>query len=390
MSDYVYTYSIENDFPGGKVNTSKLHAAIQQSAIITALDFISTVGDVLTINFKAQLSDGDKTILDGNATGPAGGLIASTDNTDSAAVVQPVLFADTNGNPIPANVDADGTPRFVQAKTNAQKFNAISPNWCDKTTWYERSVQVTNETLTDSGNGLLFNSVNPFWIDAKHGRIFNEDVLIASNSGKWICSVTANSVLKHENSPGQTDKDFTVNYAAGTITFNGSVSGQTILATYWYSPATAGNSTWTVIPPAGMKIQLLRVELQFSVDIILKDTAVFQPLGYVQVFAPQYCPVPYPLNTLIPLGEPIKYKSMADFVSESNGAYPRIPAFGGNDQGGWRNLGQDIITLVWDYIARTDIHSSYGMQLQTALANDIPHGGTFATATFYCIQIPED
>lgn len=385
-----YTYSIANDFPGGKVNTTKLHAAIQQSAIITALDSIGTSGDVLTIHFKAQLSAGDKTLLDGDATGPAGGLIASTDTSPSNPIVQPVQLADSNGNALATPADTDGTPRFVLTKTNATKFNAISPNWCDKTTWYERSVQVTNETLTDSGDGLTFNSAHPFWIDAKHGKIFNEDILVSDDSGKWVVSgVTANSVAKNENSPGQTDKHFTVNYTAGTITFNSSMAGQTIVASYWYSPTTAGSSIWTVIPPAGAKIQVIRVELQFSVDLVLKDTAVFQGLGFVQAFAPQYCPVPYPLNTLIPLGDPIKYKSMTDFVSESNGAFPIIPAFGGGDQGGWRSLGQNVITLVWDYVSRTDLHSAYGMRLQTSLQNDIPHGGAFATATFYCTQIPE-
>lgn len=391
MSDYNYVYSIASDFPGGKVNTSKLQTAIQQSSIATALDYISTVGDVLTIYFKAQLSAPDKTTLDGDAAGPAGGLIASTDNTASMALVQPVQFADETGTPKPCNFDANGTIQFTPNKSSAEKFNCISPNWCDRTTWYEQSVHVASETLTDSGNGLLFNSANPFWIDTKHGKLFNEDALVSSNGGKWVVAVTANGSQKSENSPGDTDKDYTVNYATGTVTFNSSVSGQTIVANYWYSPSTGGTSTWTVSPPAGTKISLMRVELQFSKDITLRDSAVFQAYGYVDVFAPflMASPYNYPSHTLIPLGDPIKYKTVADYVGESNGSYPLIPAFGGNDKGGWRSQPTDMITLVWDYVSRTDMKSSFGIQLKITMQNDIPHGGSLATATFYCTQMAE-
>lgn len=386
-----YTYSIANDFPNGKVNTTKLHEEIAVSPIITSLSGINTTEDVLTIVFKADLSSEDKTILDGDTSGPAGGLIAAHDNEPSINPVQPINFADTNGNIIPIQVDSDGkTPIFIASKTSAEKFNAVTHNWCDKTTWYEASVKVQDETLSDSGDHTTFNSANQYWIDTKHGKIFNEDILVKNASNKWICSVSVDGTPKTENSPGDTDHDFTVNYAAGTLIFNAPIgNGHAVVATYWYSPATPGASAWTLQPPAGKKISLLRVELQFSTDIILKDTAIFQALGYVQIFAPQYCPVPYPENTLIPLGDPIKYKTMVDFLGESNGSYPLYPMIGGDDKGGWRSMPQPTMTMVWDYVSKTDIHSAYGMRIHTSLANNVPHGGTFATATFYCLQSTE-
>ena len=87
-----YTYSIADDFSGGSVNTSKLSAEIRASAIVTALDRIDTAGDVLDVWFRDVLSDGDKTILDGDAAGPAGGLIAANDSSPSQ--VTPVQRAD--------------------------------------------------------------------------------------------------------------------------------------------------------------------------------------------------------------------------------------------------------------------------------------------------------
>jgi hypothetical protein len=81
-----YTYSIASDFPGGVADTGNLVFEIQASAIVIALksaikDPNGDNADRIDITFRDALSAGDKTILDGNTTGPAGGLIAVHDNT---------------------------------------------------------------------------------------------------------------------------------------------------------------------------------------------------------------------------------------------------------------------------------------------------------------------
>ena len=63
MAATKYTYSIQNDTPNHKVATDRLTVEIQASAIVTALDYINTNGDVLDIWFKAELSSGDHDIL---------------------------------------------------------------------------------------------------------------------------------------------------------------------------------------------------------------------------------------------------------------------------------------------------------------------------------------
>lgn len=85
MAETQYTYSIANDMPAGAVNTTKLAVEIQASGIVTALERIDTSGDVLKVIFKAALSAGDKTLLDNDATGPSGGLLAAHDNTPGEA-----------------------------------------------------------------------------------------------------------------------------------------------------------------------------------------------------------------------------------------------------------------------------------------------------------------
>jgi hypothetical protein len=81
MAETTYTYSLASDFPDGAINSTKLVAEIAASSIVTALERIDTVGDVVDIIFKDALSAGDKTTLDNDATGPSGGLIAAHDST---------------------------------------------------------------------------------------------------------------------------------------------------------------------------------------------------------------------------------------------------------------------------------------------------------------------
>jgi hypothetical protein len=91
MAETTYSYTVSTDFPSGAVNTDKLETEIQASSIVTALERIDLAGDDIDIVFKDSLSTGDKTTLDNDTTGPAGGLIAAHDNTDSPATDEVVL-----------------------------------------------------------------------------------------------------------------------------------------------------------------------------------------------------------------------------------------------------------------------------------------------------------
>jgi hypothetical protein len=81
MAETTYNYSVNDDFPSGKINVDRFKLEIEQSAIVTALADISTNevgGDILVaVKFKAEPPASDKTILDGDTTGPCGGLIGA-------------------------------------------------------------------------------------------------------------------------------------------------------------------------------------------------------------------------------------------------------------------------------------------------------------------------
>lgn len=72
-----YTYSISGDFPSGQINTTNLKKEIEESSISTGLSYIETYDNSVSIVFDSSLSAPDKTTLDGDTTGPSGGLIAS-------------------------------------------------------------------------------------------------------------------------------------------------------------------------------------------------------------------------------------------------------------------------------------------------------------------------
>lgn len=84
MAETTYTYGIAADMPVGGVNPATLFAEIEASAIATALVDVNTKADVLKIVFADALSAGDKTTLDNDTTGPAGGLLAAHDNAPTA------------------------------------------------------------------------------------------------------------------------------------------------------------------------------------------------------------------------------------------------------------------------------------------------------------------
>lgn len=65
MASTEYDYSISGNFPNQRVNPTLLTEQIRQSAIIVALDYISTYADTCAIWFKDALGPADIAILDG-------------------------------------------------------------------------------------------------------------------------------------------------------------------------------------------------------------------------------------------------------------------------------------------------------------------------------------
>ena len=361
-----YTYSIQNDFPNHEVAPDRLLQDIRASSITIAVDYVNTSDDDCDIWFRAELSSADKSVLDS-------------------------IVSSHSGEPLPDNAIPvtlsnvaiqDGRLNTLALRPIASKITLVSPNWCDKTTWHVDSVYVEDEVATDSGDHRTYVLSHNNIIDAYHGKICFEDTLLDPAGRSYRVTVKVNGEAKTEQDPHYgTGGDYVINYASGTITFFQPLQvSDVVTASYHY----ARRGTFIIAPQPGKDLLIGAVEVQFSEDIELRDSFIFQAYGYVDVFAPQLMQPPsnIPSGTKIPIGNPLIYKTILDFVSDANGAYPGYPAFGGTN---WRALKKQTFIFVWDYIVGvTRLKSAYGMEIHVDLAHDEPCGGSYATATFYC------
>lgn len=119
MPDTPRNYSIANDLPPSVTESNLdigfLQVVIQNtSGITTQLNFISTDGDTLSIVFDAVLGAPEATILDGDTTNPAGGLLAVPGNLLSPIESQTFTHGFTNDSSISVVHNLDRSDILVQ------------------------------------------------------------------------------------------------------------------------------------------------------------------------------------------------------------------------------------------------------------------------------------
>lgn len=276
----------------------------------------------------------------------------------------------SNGVPLVAPRGADGNLIVSTFPADGLKRNEISMNWCDRTTWWSSAEHVTGEVATTSDpERKVWDLVHQNVIDTYHAKITGEEMLYI-----YRVAVSVGGVQKSEQDPHYgTGGDYTINYAEGTITFLASVPvGSDPVVSYYYE----NGSTWVMTPSSGEVWKLKGAECQFSEDVIIQDSLIYEVWAYN----------PYDLPNKILVASPDYYKSIYDYLNDANKAYPVIPALGGP---GWRGTTKATNVFSWDFQTTTDLVSSYGMELRVRLEHEQEFGGTFATGTFYYIRIKE-
>lgn len=369
MAETAYQYST-SDFNNG-VDAGTLSDEIRTSAIIIALDRIDIVSTDVFIVFKDALSDADLTILDGNETA-VGGLIAAHQGTP-VEISQSVNISNIPSfHPLKA-ADTDGIRRAY----------AFSPSFCDKTSWWYRSVYVSDEAV-GTGDGVedTFDLDHPFIIDLVHGKITEENLIpIQDGASQWDPIVKIDDVVQqrvepfYEDEPDITGGDsYHIDYKNGKIIFlSAPDNGAVITCSYFYSPNVPGSSDMEYKPPVGYQWLIDFAEVQFSKDAILNDEVQFSVW------------VEHPIYGDILAAPKSVYKTAGNLLDYSFGSYPIIPAFGGNKRG----VAQDTIILRWEYISSITIKSSQYLKIRINLKNDIPFGGERATFTLYARETSE-
>lgn len=273
----------------------------------------------------------------------------------------------------------DRVPLVAVAAREGSEVIYATHNFCNKTTWYSESIRVEDEQLTDSGDGLNFNSAHQFWIDMTHGRVMDEDALCQDVEHGYSVVITSDGALVTEREPYEEDGgDYTVNYATGVVTFFQSQAGKTVMATYSY----ATTSGWILKPEQGKDLDIEMSESQFSSDIVMTDTIRFSICGFASVFAPALVAGGQLQPTdLVELGAD-RYKRFHQLVDNALGSYPVIPAIGGTTRGAQN----PIYGYPFRYGTLRRLHSEYGMELRVRLEHDRPFTGEYGTATFYCVS----
>jgi len=271
---------------------------------------------------------------------------------------------------------SDGRVRTATSKPDSSSVTIYSHDWTDRTTWYSESARIVDEIATDSGDHLVYTLAHGSVIDTYHGLFTGEDYLKDASGNSYRAVVKVDDAVKVEQDPHYaTGGDYTINYATGAITFLSAQNpAHEVKVTYNH----AVTSGFIVKPAIGKKLIIDVAEVQFSDDVVPTDTVIFQPQGYAGVFAPQ---LGLPPTTLLPLGDPVKYKSMSDYQNDALRAYPMYQPIGGS---GWRGMPKGVAIYDWDYLREKTLYSSYGMQIHISLEHDEPFGGYYGTATFYC------
>ncbi len=259
-----------------------------------------------------------------------------------------------------------GIPTQVPLPRTGSETVQITHNFCDATTWWTQSERVTDEILTDSGDGLIWNSANIRWVDLIHGKIFGEDWVSQNAPHGYAVVVTVDGVTKTQRTPfADSGGDYDIDYKLGKITFFLSQAGKTVTVSYSY----ANGSEWRLIPDAGMRIDIEGAEAQFSKDVVLNDNILYEFWGYD----------PNNLPNKMLYGVAI-YKKFVNYIDEAYGSYPVVPSIGGTKRG----VQQEIYGFPFRYGTIRSLFSSQGLELHVRLQNDQEFGGEHSTATLYC------
>jgi hypothetical protein len=253
---------------------------------------------------------------------------------------------------------------YVQPKESVST-RMITHNWCDPTTWFGRAARKDAVALTNpTGDGIRWVSPDKHWIDLNHGRYPQENGIKAS----YLPQVFVGGVQKTEREPfAEVGGDFRIDYTTGEVFFFESQAGAQVTANYSH----ATTSEFIICPNPGKVLKIFRSEIQFTSDVILKDTIIFQSFVYN----------PADLPNKVPYGAPVVYKTMGDYEDQARGIYPYAQPIGGPARG----YTQGRVTYPFEYDTVIALDSAVGAEIRVYLENHVPYEGKKATATFHCL-----
>lgn len=359
-----HSYSISADTLNSALSADRLTLEIQQSSITIALDRIDINGDNFDVVFKASLSAGEITTLNG--------LVAAHTGQSLAAPTQLVKLDELKAS--------DGTLQFTPYKSyKGSSKSFCTPDYSNPCTWFEDTTQVVGEVLSTVDNtvytsGRTVTNWNHYWIDWT--RI--------PNSARQVYTTIAPKVYKNDV---VITNGFTLDCTNGTVTFDSANDPSDVIKIDYYY----GNSPrFTLAATAGKMLLVDYVELQFTVGCSFPANSpiLFEPTynGPALPANSLYQGFPgYPANTDLMLNR-FYYYDADDFLNESTGVQLG-KAFG--------RLNTDFMILPWEYLTgyavkapgdtTTNIaNKEWNKLIVRKFDNKLVTNCEIATATFYC------
>jgi len=252
----------------------------------------------------------------------------------------------------------------------SKAVSIVTVDLTDRTSWYQKSVKVVDEILTDSGDGLTFNSINPWWVNI-YGKLTYTYKQIPKRDGTfgahtdWAAIISINNVVQTSG--------YTVDYITGKVTFTSSQSGNAVKATYWHTNGVSNFGEWLLVPPTGMKYIVEHVEVQLTTDVVISSPV------RMEIWAG---------------GNLSAYGNFPDYLFNAGYGQFRADYRGMRDIINAANLGQgvvkaacemtnDVIVLPFDYVQAFTLDSAVGAMFRFTTLNNIAATGELLTATFY-------
>ncbi len=277
---------------------------------------------------------------------------------------------------------------MVLAPSIGSDIRISTHNFSDASSWYEESVRIVGETLSEveDGQGSIFTSIHKCWIDPYSGRIpADEDVVAAQKQRNptdphgYGIKVLIDGVEATRDRPfHKGEADYHVHYCDGHVHLNNPHLGSVVVVDYSY----ATGSRWILRPPSDKVYIVKYAEADFSQDVHMRDDFIYG------VF------VRLPDGTLISMGED-KYKRSIDLALEAVGNYPVLQPIGAS--GGERELPLNefrrvsrgirgpIQAMPFEYDTVRYLDGSQGVELHVWLQDDTVFGGENTFVTFRCL-----
>jgi len=296
----------------------------------------------------------------------------------------------SEGNPVTDLVkkQPDDIPVFAPSPRDGSEWVVGSHNFCDPCSWFGDSLRSEDETLTDSGDGLTFNSAHVNWIDMVSGRMHNDDLWVLiqhemdpEDPHGYQVTVTVDGSPATMQEPFEAGGDYWVDWDVGDVVFLASQAGKTVVASYSY----ATTNVFYIRPMPGKVLIIEDAEADISSDTVMGDAICYSAWHFD--------------GTDYVLDMEAKYKRAGQIVTEARGCYPTFEAIGASSteklmplpefRRKSRGMKYNRQAIPFQYSTVKWLHSAYIQEVRVYTEHGYALEGELVTMTFYCTEKDE-